>query len=153
MKHQSFVGLVEQLVLCHSPYTGNADRTNGPGIFPHNIFLRKIITRRQVVSGPLARSTRRTREFISQVFMRLAGCTDPAAVLSWGGGKHCVIFLNILNEKQQWGKDGFLPPACIFFISLRSQGSLHWEVGSASLGQRIRSPLRLRLSAHSPTGT
>lgn len=69
--------------LYHSPYTGNSDWTNGPGIFPHDIVLRKVVTGCQVISGPLARSTRRACELISQVFMRLTGCTDPAAVLTW----------------------------------------------------------------------
>lgn len=72
--------------LYHSPYTGNSNWTNCPGIFPHNVVLRKVITGCQVVSGPLARCTRRAGELISQVFMRLTGCTDPAAVLTWETG-------------------------------------------------------------------
>lgn len=70
------------MILCHSPYTGNADWPNGPGIFPHDIFLRKVVARCQVVGGPLTRSARRARELVSQVFVMLAGCADPAAVLS-----------------------------------------------------------------------
>lgn len=70
-------------VLYYSPYTGNGNWTNGPGIFPHDIVLRKVVTRGQVISGPLARSAGRAGELISQVFMRLTGCTDPAAVLTW----------------------------------------------------------------------
>lgn len=81
--HPRVVGFAQPLILYHSPYTGNADWPNGPGIFPHDIFLRKIITRCQVLGGPLARSARRAREFVGQVFMRLAGGADPAAVLSW----------------------------------------------------------------------
>lgn len=70
----------------HSPYTCNCYWTNGPGIFPHYIVLGKVITGRQILSGPLARSTRRAGELICQVFMRLTGCADPAAVLAWETG-------------------------------------------------------------------
>lgn len=70
----------------HSPYTGDGNWTNGPSVFPHNIVLRKVVTGCQVISGPLARSTGRAGELISQVFMGLTGCADPAAVLTWETG-------------------------------------------------------------------
>lgn len=66
----------------HSPYTGNCNGTNSPDIFPHDIILRKVITGCEVISRPLARSTWEARKLIKQVFMRLTGCTDPAAVFT-----------------------------------------------------------------------
>lgn len=72
--------------LYHSPYTGDGNWSNGPSIFPHNVVLRKVVTGCQVISGPLARITGGAGELISQVFMRLAGCADPAAVLTWETG-------------------------------------------------------------------
>lgn len=145
---------------CHLPYTCNGNWANSPGIFPHNIVLGKVITGRQVVSGPLARSARWAGKLISQVFMRLTGCTNPAAVLTWetkiwtvcGRFSKGAATLNVTTTKTKLMKFTVLP-ACIFFISLRSQGSLHCDVGTTSLGQRIKSLLRLKLSAHSPTGT
>lgn len=66
-----------------SPYTGDGNWTNRPGVLPHDVVLRKIVARCEVVGGPLTRSAWRAGELISQVFMRLAGCADPAAVLAW----------------------------------------------------------------------
>ena len=150
--------------LYHSPYTGDGNWTNGPGIFPHYVVLRKVVTGGKVISGPLARSAGWACELISQVFMRLAGCTDPAAVFTWETGIWAAEYDSLRFFSKgiparyamslwQKKKEHRLLPACIFFISLRSQGSLHWEVGTASLGQWISSLLRLRVSAHSPTGT
>lgn len=144
-----------------SPYTGDGNWTNCPGVLPHDVVLRKIVARCEVIGGPLTRSAWRAGELISQVFMRLTGCADPAAVLAWEiktarcdrffFEKKALLLCMLLCRIDKNGR--FLSPACIFFISLRSQGSLHCEVGTTSLGQRIRSLLRLRLSAHSPTGT
>lgn len=74
---------LRQWILFHSPHTGDGNWTNGPCIFPHDVILRKVVTGCEVVSGPLTRSAGRAGELISQVFMRLARCTDPAAVLTW----------------------------------------------------------------------
>lgn len=87
LDHQS--GIITDIMLTalyHSPYTGDGNWTDGPGIFPHYVVLRKVVTGGKVISGPLARSAGRACELISQVFMRLAGCTDPAAVFTWETG-------------------------------------------------------------------
>lgn len=68
--------------LYRSPDTGDGNWADGPGIFPHNVVLWEVVTGREVISGPLARGAGRAGELVGQVFMRLAGCADPAAVLT-----------------------------------------------------------------------
>lgn len=70
-------------MLYHSPNTRYGNWTDGPSILPHDVVLRKVITGRQVISGPLTKSTGRAGELICQIFMGFTGCTDPAAVLAW----------------------------------------------------------------------
>lgn len=129
--------------LYHSPCTGNSNWTNGPAVFPHYIVLRKVITGRQVVSGPLARSAGRAGELISQVFMRLAGSTDPAAVLTWETGiwtaecdslrffqrRGCLIWYVAMTKKKKepcWNSVSYLPAFSSSHYAHRGRCTARW---------------------------